>query len=190
MAPPNVERLYPPAELRLCQGARVSNAPPTDGARLVKGYSRLVLVNGRVPLVTAPAPDVCLSSSFGPRFGRLHAGIDLQARPATRVFAGGSGVVREVEYARGYGRYILIDHGAGVFTRYAHLNSVKPSIAPGTRVWFGKPIGVMGRSGNATGIHLHYEILTGSYDTPRRSFGLTARDPFSFPPYVVQDTTS
>ncbi len=92
----------------------------------------------------------------------------------------------EVDWANGYGRYILLAHGGDVFTRYAHLDTIEPGIAPGETVWFGRPLGRMGQSGNATAIHLHYEILTGDYDTPRRSFGLTPRDPFSFPAYSVQ----
>ena len=44
----------------------------------------------------------------------------------------------------------------------------------------------MGQTGNATGIHLHFEVLTGNYNTPKKSFGLTARNPLSFPAYTGQ----
>ena len=56
---------------------------------------------------------------------------------------------------------IEIDHGAGVRTRYAHLSEVDLAIGVGDTVGPGWPIGRMGRTGNATGVHLHYELLIG-----------------------------
>ncbi len=179
----NAERLYPNEELFVCPGMTVSNAPETVAANRVKRYSRLVVVNG-VPIVTAPANNACVSSGFGERWGRQHKGLDITSRPASRVFAGGSGTVLEAGMNGGFGLAVLIDHGNGVYTRYAHLRHLDDRIRAGAEVWYGKPLGLMGASGHVTGIHLHYEILTGTYVAGVWGRGLTARDPFSFPAWV------
>lgn len=181
--PADAERLYPNERLRLCS-KNVSNAPPTDGAGNVVGYSRLVVVDGRVPIVTAPANNACVTSGFGMRWGRPHKGIDVAAVPASRVFSGGAGYVVEAGFNGGYGLAILIDHGQGVYTRYAHLRYLEDNIQVGTKVYYGQPLGLMGKSGQVTGIHLHYEILTGQYQPGVWGRGLTPRDPFSFPAWV------
>ena len=75
---------------------------------------------------------------------------------------------------------LLIAHGEGVFTRYAHLSSFAPGVVAGARVASGQQIGLMGNTASyAIPIHLHYEILTGDYDTPSASFGLTPVSPFA-----------
>ena len=180
----NVERLYPNKRLFVCRGMTVSNRPSTDSMDEVIGYSRMIVVDGKVPIVTAPANNACVSSGFGPRWGKQHKGLDITSRPASRVFAGGAGVVLEAGSNGGYGRAILIDHGDGVYTRYAHLEYIDPDIAVGKRVHYGKPLGRMGKSGHTTGIHLHYEILTGTYKPGDWGRGLTPRNPFSFPEWI------
>ena len=183
----NVERLYPNKKLFLCGGS-VSNAPSTDSAREVLRYSRLIVVDGKKPLVTAPANNACISSGFGMRTlngrTREHKGLDIAARPASRVFSAGAGKIIESGYNGGYGLTVLIDHGDQVYTRYAHLNYVEPNIKVGETVHYGEPLGLMGKSGHVTGIHLHYEILTGNYVPGAWGRGLTPRDPFSFPEWV------
>lgn len=188
----NINRMYPNKRLFVCRGMRVSNKPEINSDNEVTGYSRLVVVTGpggKVPIVTAPANNACVSSGFGLRTlpgekERLHSGIDITSRPASRVFSGGGGRIIEAGYNGGYGLAVLIDHGKGVFTRYAHLNHIEDDIKPGASVVYGHPIGLMGRSGHVTGIHLHYEILTGTYQSGVRGRGLTARNPFSFPAWV------
>ncbi|MDF1681907.1 M23 family metallopeptidase [Ponticaulis sp.] len=183
----NVERLYPNERLFLCTGSRVSNAPDTDSNREVIEYSRLVVVNG-VPLVTAPANNACVSSGFGIRTlngrTRPHNGLDITSRPASRVFSGGAGTILEAGYNSGFGLSILIDHGSGVYTRYAHLEYVEDNIEVGEPVHYGEPLGRMGASGHVTGIHLHYEVLTGTYQAGVWGRGLTPRNPFDFPPWI------
>jgi murein DD-endopeptidase MepM/ murein hydrolase activator NlpD len=178
----------PDAALRLCV-MQISNGPEADTRGYVSRFSPLIRVNERVILATAPANNACLSSGFGPRFGRVHEGMDLQAKPAATIFSAGPGRVREAGTARGYGRQVVIDHGHGVFTRYAHLAEFAPGIRAGTRIGFGQPLGRMGESGNATAVHLHYEVLTGSWG-PKGSYGLTPHDPLSFPAYEWQDSAS
>lgn len=172
----------PNAYLRACPGMRVSNAPPLDSERWIVDYNPVIVAFG-VILAAAPVNDVCLSSGRGLRDGRMHAGIDLTSRPPGPVYSGAPGRVVEARNASGYGLNVVLDHGHGVYTRYAHLDSFAPGIVPGVSIGFGQPVGQMGATGNATAPHLHYEILTGNIDNPRGSFGLTTHDPFSFPAY-------
>lgn len=180
----NVKRLYPNKRLFVCRGMQVTNKPPTNENNEVTTYSRLVVVDGKVPIVTAPANNACVSSGFGFRWNKEHQGIDITSRPASRVFAGGSGTILEAGYNGGYGLAVLIDHGQGVYTRYAHLNHIESDIKVGAKVVYGHPIGLMGKSGHVTGVHLHYEILTGRYQPNVRGRGLRPRNPFSFPAWV------
>ncbi|MEM7768164.1 MAG: M23 family metallopeptidase [Pseudomonadota bacterium] len=171
----------PNAALRICQ-PRLSNPPAVDRVGFVRDYGPLVIANDRVILAVAPANDVCLSSGFGPRAGRPHKGIDLVASPAGNIYSAAPGIVREARWGRGFGWYVVIDHGGGVYTRYAHLEGFREDVRPGTRLGFGQPLGKMGRTGNATATHLHYEVLTGRWGR-KGSFGLTAIDPLSLPVY-------
>lgn len=169
----------PNANLFVCN-MRVANRPDTSPDGQVLNYAPLIVANGII-LAAAPSNDVCMSSGFGPRSGRMHKGMDLFARPAGTIYSAAPGTVLEVTQQTGFGNQVLIDHGRGVYTRYAHLESFAPALAPGQVLGFGEPLGMMGKSGNATGIHLHYEILTGDYNTPKKSWGLKANNPLDFP---------
>jgi murein DD-endopeptidase MepM/ murein hydrolase activator NlpD len=162
-------------KLSLCQ-MKVSNAPPATGREIINFYP-LVLVNG-VQLMTAPVRGACLSSGFGRRGGRLHKGVDYHQRPAGSVFVAGDATVIEATYRKDYGNMIVLDHGSGVYTRYAHLDSFSKGIRVGEKVKSGEVMGRMGNSGRVRAVHLHYEILTGNYNNPKRSFGLQPRNPF------------
>ncbi len=166
------------AALSLCPGMRVSNAPPADANRVVLDFQRDVTING-VRLAAVPTVGACLSSGFGMRNGSMHRGVDYYRREGGPIYAAAAGVVREQTYRNDYGNMIVLDHGAGVFTRYAHLASFAEGLAVGARVARGALIGQMGNTASYTiPVHLHYEILVGDYDTPRGSFGLEARSPF------------
>ena len=166
-----------------------SNRPATDGNGRILSYNALVVVNG-VILAASPVNDACMTSGFGPRFGRVHEGIDLQSRPAGPVYSAAPGRVLEVSEQTGFGLQVLIAHGNGVYTRYGHLANFADGLAPGQEIGFGQPLGMMGRTGNATAIHVHFEILTGNYNTPQKSWGLTANNPLDFPRWSGLDTVS
>lgn len=169
-----------PTELQLCPQMTVSNAPPAQG-RMVSDFKPVVIVNDRL-IATFPTPGACLSSGFGPRNDRLHKGLDFHADTGVNVLAAGDGEVIELKYRDDYGNMIVIDHGGGVFTRYAHLASFGRGLTPGVTVRAGEPIGLMGNSAAyRIPIHLHYELLLGEYATPKGSFGLEPADPLSFP---------
>ena len=168
--------------LTLCPQMTVSNAPAANAEGALTDYTPRVDVNG-VAIAIAPTRGACMSSSFGPRSGGQHNGLDLHSADGGPVLAGGDGTVVEKKYRDDFGNMILIDHGQGVFTRYAHLSTFEPGINVGTTVEAGQQIGLMGNTASyRIPIHLHYELLRGDYETPARSFGLTAESPFDFPP--------
>jgi hypothetical protein len=98
-----------------------------------------------------------------PFIGRImhHDGIDFSAPEGTEVYASAGGVVVEavIQYTRhqGYGRYVIIDHGYGKKTRYAHLQSVY--VKEGQKIDRTTIIGTVGDTGKSTGPHLHYEVI-------------------------------
>jgi len=99
-----------------------------------------------------------VTAEFGvPRGSSRHEGIDLAAPAGTPVRTTADGTVVVTGKDGHYGRTILIDHGGGFRTRYAHLKRIDTK--QGKRVRRGDQIGRVGKSGNASGAHLHYEVL-------------------------------
>lgn len=91
------------------------------------------------------------------RSGALHQGMDFTGERGTPIYSTGNGVVIDVERkATGYGRQVLVDHGYGYRTRYAHLNKI--DVIVGQIVKRGEKIGEMGNTGKSVGTHLHYEV--------------------------------
>ena len=146
--------------LELCAGVVISNAPASGQSRRIANYDPQASVRGKI-LWRAPV-NACVSSGFGPRkggAGSFHHGVDLYTGRPSSVYAGGDGVVTAVKTLRGYGKTVFIDHGRGVETRYAHLSSYASGLKRGARVRMGDLLGRTGDTGNATAIHLHYEVL-------------------------------
>ncbi|TNC71380.1 M23 family metallopeptidase [Rubellimicrobium roseum] len=110
----------------------------------------------RVPLTVPVVDSFRWTSGFGPRWGRMHEGVDLAGPIGTPVLTTADGVVTFAGWASGYGRLIKIQHDFGIETRYGHLNAIRVEV--GQRVSRGDRIGDMGNSGRSTGPHLHYEI--------------------------------
>jgi murein DD-endopeptidase MepM/ murein hydrolase activator NlpD len=146
--------------LELCRGVAVSNAPATDGDARIIAYTPFTAVRD---IVIARAPVLgCVSSAFGPRSGgagAFHEGLDLFTGSARVVVAGGDGRIVSAGGRRGYGLTVEIAHGRGVSTLYAHLSDLAPGLREGAAIAAGASLGRTGRSGNATAIHLHYEVL-------------------------------
>ena len=98
-----------------------------------------------------------VSSGFGKRSGGRHAGIDILAPAGAEVRAVSAGLA---EYTgngkRGYGSVVVLDHGEGITTLYGHLATIR--IQSGETVPAGAVVGTIGRSGNATTHHLHFEL--------------------------------
>lgn len=109
-------------------------------------------------------PWVSISSPFGYRFHPIyqrttfHRGIDIKGHKGDAIFATGSGVVESATLNfHGYGNCVVIDHGFGYKTRYAHLQTF--SVHKGQAVKRGEQIARLGNSGRSTGSHLHYEVI-------------------------------
>ncbi len=107
-----------------------------------------------------------VTGGFGERMDPLsgeeavHNGIDISAPKGTEVEATGDGVVQEAgRHESGYGNEIIIDHGNGIKTKYAHLSEVY--VVVGQEVREGEVIGAVGMTGRSTGPHLHYEVMVG-----------------------------
>ena len=117
-----------------------------------------------VPPILPKSGSYRMASPFGyrtdPVYGgtRFHAGQDFAADVGYPVYVTGDGVVEKVNYGfTGYGNEIIIDHGFGYRTRYAHLSRI--DVAKGMKVTRGDQIGAIGKTGKATGPHLHYEVI-------------------------------
>ena len=106
------------------------------------------------------------------RFHRVHTGIDLAAPQGTPIYAAKGGVVEIAGWSRaGYGYYVKINHGGGVETLYGHMSRI--AVRTGQRVKQGSLIGYVGRTGFATGPHLHFEVRIGG----------RTRNPWSYLPH-------
>ncbi len=167
--------------LDLCPRMKIENAPPADAQLRVTKYAPLVNVKG-VRLATFPSRGACLSSGFGKRGARLHKGLDYHAETGAPILAAADGSIVEMKYRDDYGNMLVIDHGGGVYTRYAHLASFGKGLSAGVTVRAGDQIGLMGNTASyQIPMHLHYELLLGDYANPKASFGLEPADPLSFP---------
>jgi murein DD-endopeptidase MepM/ murein hydrolase activator NlpD len=104
------------------------------------------------------------SSGFGMRMHpvykvmKMHTGLDFTAKVGTKIFATGDGVIKEVSASKiGYGNHVVIDHGFGYETLYAHLSDFE--VRKGQKIKRGEVIGYVGNTGTSTGPHLHYEVI-------------------------------
>ena len=108
------------------------------------------------PTYMFPVTNWNVTSNFGYRWGRLHAGTDVGIPVGTTVRASRAGQVVTAGWVGGYGNCVIIDHGDGVCTRYGHLSQVLVSV--GQYVDQGEQIALSGNTGRSTGPHLHFEI--------------------------------
>ena len=98
-----------------------------------------------------------INSSYGPRSRGNHTGLDIGGSTGSSYSSAASGTVVSAGWGGGYGNMILIDHGNGVKTRYAHSSKLLVSV--GQQVQQGQRIGLVGSTGNSTGPHLHFEVI-------------------------------
>lgn len=113
------------------------------------------LLSRRVKSFIWPANGT-ISSGYGIRHGRMHQGIDITRDGGRQIYAAESGKVIFTGTKRGYGRTIIIDHGDGFTTLYAH--NAKLYVRKNNRVKRGAVIAKMGSTGISSGIHLHFEV--------------------------------
>jgi murein DD-endopeptidase MepM/ murein hydrolase activator NlpD len=108
-----------------------------------------------------------VTSEYGPRWGRMHQGIDQGASTGTPIGASKAGTVISAGWQNGYGNTVMVDHGDGVVTLYAHMSSI--GVSDGASVSQGQTLGQVGSTGNSTGPHLHFETrVNGGAQNPRQ----------------------
>jgi len=112
-----------------------------------------------------PVDGARVSSPFGMRIRpdngkpRGHTGVDLAAPVGTPVKAAAQGTVEFVGFNKGgYGRYVVLQHAGGYSTWYAHLSAIVAHLRAGMQLRLGQRLGAVGRTGDATGPHLHFEV--------------------------------
>ncbi len=125
-------------------------------------------INGAVTKIEVAVPSINpveimkFSSGYGYRSAptrgasRNHKGIDIPGPVGTPIYATADGMIGRAEWVGGYGKYVEINHGNAVQTRYGHLSAM--NVTPGQRVRKGDVLGYMGSTGRSTGSHLHYEV--------------------------------
>ena len=107
-----------------------------------------------------------ITSPYGSRWGGFHTGMDIDCRTGQRIVASKAGRVIASEWGGGYGQMIIIDHGNGVSTLYAHNSRLY--VSDGQSVSRGQGISACGSTGRSTGDHLHFEVrINGDHTNPR-----------------------
>jgi murein DD-endopeptidase MepM/ murein hydrolase activator NlpD len=100
--------------------------------------------------------DGVVTSGFGMRWGRMHEGIDIGCAYGAPNRAAAAGTVIYAGWLSGYGNLVVVDHGNGLSTAYAHASSILVSV--GQRVSQGETVSLVGSTGHSTGPHLHFEV--------------------------------
>lgn len=109
-----------------------------------------------------PVASLSFTSLYGVRSdpfrhsAAMHAGVDIPGPLGTPIYAAADGIVGRSQWVNGYGKFIEINHGKGIQTRYGHMSQLL--VPANTRVKRGELIGRMGSTGRSTGNHLHYEV--------------------------------
>ena len=131
----------------------------------VKAQSQQKLIASKPSLQPiSPGDTFRITSSYGFRWDpftnnrRMHQGLDLAAPVGVNIHAAGDGVViLAIDAKSGYGKEVILDHGFGYITRYAHLHRI--DVECGQTVKRGQRVGLLGSTGRSTGPHLHYEVI-------------------------------
>ena len=126
---------------------------------MVSGLTSRLGPKGKLSFVW-PVSEGRISSYFGSRWGRPHDAIDIACKIGTPVYAAESGKIIFAKRFAGYGNLIVVKHRDNYFTAYAHNNNIL--VHNGQKVKRSQQIGVVGRTGHATGPHLHFEVHKGT----------------------------
>lgn len=132
-------------------------------SRIYRSYPKQWQVNIRPSLWPV---DGQLLSPFGGRSdpfltggGEMHPGVDISANSGTQVHAAADGIVEQAEWSSGYGKLVIVDHGNGMQTYYAHLSQW--NVVAGQEIRRGEIVGLSGATGRVTAPHLHFEVRIG-----------------------------
>ena len=141
------------AALKLTQDLRANQASAAAAALGESATGFMWPLNGAV------------TSYYGPRWGSMHTGIDIDGTTGTPVVASKAGTVSMASSYSGYGNAVIVDHGGGYQTLYAHLSGF--AVSSGQTVSQGQVVGYVGCTGSCTGDHLHFEVrVNGSPQDP------------------------
>ena len=179
------QKLEGPADIS-AEGKLVpSFAESVEDYNFLRGVHSLALRSRTGALNTVSKPslwpvDGRLMGPFGQRNdpfsgeGEFHTGVDISAPQGASVQATADGVVTLSEWSGGYGRLVIVDHGGGIQTYYAHLSRF--FVHPGQEIRRGELVGAVGATGRVTAPHLHYEVRLGG--APVNPYRYLAKDPF------------
>lgn len=168
--PTSVQRMGSDLLIRLDDGSRVRAIESVGEAWLVG-----VAPDAPVPPPSSgtrfawPAPLSAVTSEYGMRNGRLHAGIDFStgtgggAGNGDPMKAAAAGKVYVAGTHGGYGNTVVLDHGQGLFTLYGHMQWGSLTVGVGATVAQGQTLGKIGNTGNSFGAHIHFETHEGGY---------------------------
>jgi murein DD-endopeptidase MepM/ murein hydrolase activator NlpD len=198
-----VPRQYPPAPYNQTQSAELyasaafaplhselfacapygSNVGEIGERGEVRAYTPYLITDAGA-LLRNPTESACLSSGFGWRSamggdGREQVGLDLANPGGGFVYAAADGWVVSAAWRGGYGNVLELDHGRGVRTLYAHLAEIDPRLQAGMFVPARAPVARMGATGNATGVHLHYEVSIDGLRIDPLHYGMLTQAPIS-----------
>ena len=139
----NTETLKPPVQKIIVKGSKIIPNVAIDG------------------IWAWPSSSTYVSSGYGYRWGKFHQGIDIGGQCGDPIYAANNGTVEKATYNGTNGNFIYINHndGGNHYTEYAHLSAIY--VSPGQSVQMGQVIGAMGRTGYATGCHLHFGLTHG-----------------------------
>lgn len=145
--------------------APASSAPSSslpDISSSVSGVAYTTSVSSKTPVFVSvfldtPVKNGVITSGFGPRDGGTHLGIDIAADAGSNIVPAMPGKVKFSGENSSYGKYILIDHGSNIETRYAHCE--KLLVKEGDIVTYSQPIALVGSTGDSTGPHVHFELI-------------------------------
>ncbi|WP_341793830.1 MULTISPECIES: M23 family metallopeptidase [unclassified Rickettsia] len=124
-------------------------------------------------LLKTPLKVIKISSQYGNRkhpilgYTKMHKGVDFAAPTGTPIYSAGNGVITEIGWKSGYGKFIQIKHSGTLSTAYAHASNFAKNLKVGSIVKQGQIIAFVGSTGRATGPHLHYEVkIDGKHVNP------------------------
>ncbi|MCB8995470.1 MAG: M23 family metallopeptidase [Bacteroidales bacterium] len=148
---------------KLSVKARVQNGYLNDLFLKAQTSQKLIASKPSIQPIS-PAESFRITSTYGFRWDpftgrrKMHAGLDLAGEIGLNIYSTGDGIVISAEDSKnGYGREVVIDHGFGYVTRYAHLQQI--NVKKGQAIRRGECVGLLGSSGRSTGPHLHYEVV-------------------------------
>jgi murein DD-endopeptidase MepM/ murein hydrolase activator NlpD len=134
-------------------------------SRAARAEAEAAAIEAARPKTVLPVDGARLTSTFGPRWGTYHYGIDLAAPMLTPEYSAADGVVLRAGSASGFGLAVYILHESGDVTVYGHMEEIL--VEPGQYVQAGETIALLGNRGQSTGPHLHFEVHRGGEDGER-----------------------